>query len=76
MTKINSIEGDALITMVRGKKKFIYDFTISLDWTLLIGEIFICNIIKNVSVFNDVLTGMLKTAYVESAPGVSLISPQ
>ena len=59
MTKINSIEGDALITMVRGKKKFIYDFTISLDWTLLIGEIFICNIIKNVSVFYDILTGML-----------------
>lgn len=38
VTKINSIEGDAMITMIRGKKKFIYDYTISLDWTLLIGE--------------------------------------
>jgi activator of HSP90 ATPase len=38
VSKVNSIEGDALITMTRGKKKFIYDYTISLDWKLEIGE--------------------------------------
>jgi activator of HSP90 ATPase len=38
VSKINSVEGDALITMTRGKKKFIYDYTISLDWKLEIGD--------------------------------------
>jgi activator of HSP90 ATPase len=38
ITKINSVEGDALITMTRGKKKFLYDFTISLDWKIQIGK--------------------------------------
>ena len=29
---INSVEGDASVVMIRGKKKFIYDITIELTW--------------------------------------------
>lgn len=31
---VSSVEGDASVVMIRGKKKFIYDFTIELNWTV------------------------------------------
>jgi activator of HSP90 ATPase len=35
---VNSIAGDAQITMARGKRKHIYDFTIDLQWELEVDE--------------------------------------
>jgi activator of HSP90 ATPase len=62
ITKINSVEGDALITMTRGKKKFLYDFTISLDWKIQIGTKYIYHLhtdvhfIRNCSVCYPILS--------------------
>ena len=41
ITRVNSVDGDASVTMIRGKKKFIYDYIINLDWKLQLSGIVI-----------------------------------
>ena len=34
VTSVTSVEGDAAVTMVRGKKRYIYDITAVVQWTM------------------------------------------
>ena len=38
ITDVNSIQGEASITTVRGKKKYIYDFSLDIAWNASIGK--------------------------------------
>lgn len=32
--KVFNIEGDASVTVIRGKKRYLYDYTIHMNWVL------------------------------------------
>ncbi len=37
--RVTAVEGEASVTVSRGKKRYIYDYTVTLDWKLSMGSV-------------------------------------
>ena len=53
ISDVNSIQGEASITTVRGKKKYIYDFSLDIAWKASIGKEFYSGIITVTDISAD-----------------------